>query len=438
MAIESKNLLVSVKSYARSTPLPIDASSVWDSKLEADTYAKAANAYAGQIVTVKIDEKYKAFVLQPSEAGYTLEAVGADPSALKQYVIIGTRPESGQQQGVIYIDNNIGYIWNGYDWVKVFSDFSTDIEDAKKRISNLETQIADKANIDSPNFTGSVTIEDKPVATQEWVNTLVGQLNNGIPGVVSSSSPLPSDNYKAGQMWRVADTGTYAGQDCEPGDLIICLKNYESDSASNSDFMIVQANVDGAVTGPDAATDGHIVIFDGATGKIIKDSNVTIASLNDAISKAHTHANKDKLDTYDKTQTELLSAASADTESKIATAKSELEKIIKTKANAADVYTTTDVDKKVETLTKAVNSKVDAATVDQKISDAKVEIGTEVDTKIAERIGEIPEDTDIKTYIDTAVGSGGTASAEAIAKAKQEAIDTSKAYTDSVITVTEF
>lgn len=438
MAIESKNLLVAVKAFSRANPLPIDSSSVWDSKLEADTYAKAANAYAGQVVTAKVDDKYKAFILQPSEAGYTLEAIGADPSALKQYVIVGTRPESAQQQGVIYIDNNVGYIWNGSNWVRVFSDFSTDIENAKKRISSLETQIKNKANIASPNFTGSVTIENKPIATQEWVNALVGQLNNGVPGVVSTSSPLPSDNYKAGQMWRVADTGTYAGQKCEPGDLIICLKNYEADSANNSDFMIVQANVDGAVTGPDASTDGHIVIFDGATGKIIKDSNVTIASLNDAISKAHEHANKDKLDTYDKTQTELLNAASANADSKIATAKTELEKVIATKANASDVYTTTDVDKKITTLTQAVNSKVDAATVDQKISNAKTEIGSEVDTKIAERVGEIPEDTDIKTYIDTAVGSGGTTSAEAIAKAKQEAIDTSKAYTDSVITVTEF
>ena len=438
MAIESKNLLVAVKAFSRANPLPIDSSSVWDSKLEADTYAKAANGYAGQVVTAKVDDKYKAFILQPSEAGYTLEAIGADPSALKQYVIVGTRPESAQQQGVIYIDNNVGYIWNGSKWVRVFSDFSTDIEDAKKRISSLETQIKNKANIASPNFTGSVTIENKPIATQEWVNALVGQLNNGVPGVVSTSSPLPSDNYKAGQMWRVADAGTYAGQKCEPGDLIICLKNYEADSANNSDFMIVQANVDGAVTGPNSSTDGHIVIFDGATGKIIKDSNVTIASLNDAISKAHEHANKDKLDTYDKTQTELLNAVSANADSKIATAKTELEKVIATKANASDVYTTTDVDKKITTLTQAVNSKVDAATVDQKISNAKTEIGSEVDTKIAERVGEIPEDTDIKTYIDTAVGSGGTTSAEAIAKAKQEAIDTSKAYTDSVITVTEF
>ena len=49
------------------------------------------------------------------------------------------------------------------------------------------------------------------------------------------------------------------------------------------------------------------------------------------------------------------------------------------------------------------------------------------------RVGSIPSDTTIKSYVDTAVGSGGTSSAEAIASAKQEAIDTSKSYTDTQI-----
>ena len=69
------------------------------------------------------------------------------------------------------------------------------------------------------------------------------------------------------------------------------------------------------------------------------------------------------------------------------------------------MYTTTDVDKKSETLTPAVNSKVDAATVDQKISDVKAEISSEIDSKISKRVGEIPEDIDIKTYIDKTIES---------------------------------
>ena len=142
-----KELLTVVKSYSRANPLSLDSTALWGSQGEAETYAKQPNAYAGQIITAKVNGKYKAFVLQGENGNCTLEAVGADPSALKQYVIVGTRPESGQQQGVIYIDTNVGYIWDGAKWVKVFEDVSTSITDFQKRITKLESDINLKANI---------------------------------------------------------------------------------------------------------------------------------------------------------------------------------------------------------------------------------------------------------------------------------------------------
>ena len=235
MAIESKNLLVAIKAYSRGNALPLDASEVYESLGEATTYASSPTAYAGQTIKAKLEDgKYHTYTLQPSEAGYTLEEVGAISSTdLKQYVIVGTRPGSGQEQGVIYIDNNEGYIWNGSAWVKVFSDVSP-VED---RVDAIESEL--DTIYENPTFTGTVTIEGDEVATQEWVNTLIGNLNNGIPGIVDDGdNPLPSTGYKAGQMWRVAAEGTYAGQDCEIGDLIICIKNHAS-GASNADFMVL-------------------------------------------------------------------------------------------------------------------------------------------------------------------------------------------------------
>ena len=440
---DEAKILMALKAYQRSNPLPLDASSIWDSFEEAQTYASAANAYGGQVITAKVEGTYKAYILQPGEAGYTLEEIGVDPSSIKQYVIVGTRPGSGQQQGVIYIDSNVGYIWNGSGWVKVFEDVSTSISDFESRIGTLETDIDTKAPIANPTFTGSVKIEGNEVATQTWVNALIGQLNSGVPGIVDDSdNPLPSTGYKAGQSWRVSVAGTYAGQDCEVGDLIICLKNYEAEGAGNADFMVIQANIDGAVTGPDAATDGHIVVFDGATGKIIKDSTVAIASLNDAIAKAHEHTNKTQLDSFTKTETELLSTAHDDAASQVSALKTELEESIAAKADADSVYTKTDVDSKIETLTQNVNTKVDAATVDSKINTAKTEILEEAAADASEaleaRIGGIPTETTLKSYIDTSIGSGGTESAEAIAQAKQEAIEAAKTYTDTALTITEF
>lgn len=428
---EEAKILMSLKSYQRSNPLALDASSVWDSYEEAETYASAANAYGGQIITAKVDNTYKAYILQPSEGGYQLKEVGANPSDLKQYVIIGTRPGSGQEQGIIYIDNNVGYIWNGSDWVKIFEDVSADITDIKGRLSTVETGLAEKAPIANPAFTGTVTIEGSPAATQEWVNTLVGQINNGIPGIVDDSeSPLPSTDYKAGQMWRVAAEGTYAGTVCEIGDLIICLKDYAAGSAENADFMVVQANIDGAVTGADSSTDGHIVVFNGATGKVIKDSNVAISSLNDAIAKAHEHTNKTQLDSFTKTQEEILSEASTDAQSKISALKSELEEEIATKADTSSVYTKTDIDGKLGTITQNLNTKVDASTVDSKVAASKEDILESINTKI----GDLGDSETVVDYVTKVVGSGGTDVAGQI----DEALAQAKAYTDQSLTITEF
>lgn len=436
---DEAKILMALKAYQRSNPLPLDASSIWDSFEEAQTYASAANAYGGQVITAKVEGTYKAYILQPGEAGYTLEEIGVDPSSIKQYVIVGTRPGSGQQQGIIYIDNNVGYIWNGSGWVKVFEDVSTSISDFESRIETLETDIDLKAPIANPTFTGSVKIEGNEVATQTWVNALIGQLNSGVPGIVDDSdNPLPSTGYKAGQSWRVSVAGTYAGQDCEVGDLIICLKNYEAEGAGNADFMVIQANIDGAVTGPDAATDGHIVVFNGATGKIIKDSNVTIASLNDVISKAHEHTNKTILDSYDKSQTELLEAAATDAQSKVTALSETVTENLALKADASNVYSKTDIDSKISTLTQNINTKVDSATVDSKIAAAKTEILEEAATAAGDdldaKIGDLGESATVVEFVNKVVGSGGTDVAQQI----DEALAQAKAYTDTALTITEF
>lgn len=442
---EANQMLVAVKAYTRGNPLSLDASETWESLSEAQTYIKSAIAYAGQTIKAKLEDgKYHTYTIQPSGSGYTLEEVGAISSSdLKQYVIVGTRPGSGQEQGVIYIDNNVGYIWNGSSWVKVFEDVSTGITEIEGRLDGIEADLDTKAPIENPVFTGTVKIEGNDVATQQWVNTLIGQLNNGVPGIVDGTdNPLPSTGYKAGQMWRVAEEGTYAGVECEIGDLIICLKDHEAEGAGNTDFMVVQANIDGAVTGADSSVDGHIVVFNGSTGKVIKDSNVTIASLDDAIAKAHEHANKTQLDTFTKTQEELLSDAHDDAASQISTVQTTLEESIATKADASNVYTKTDIDGKLDTINQNLNTKVDASTVDGKIEAAKTEILEEAaesaSTAFEDRIGGIPSETTIKSYIDTAVGAGGADVGEQIEQAKSEAISTSKEYADSLLTITEF
>lgn len=439
-----KELLTVVKSYSRANPLSLDSTALWDSQEAASAYAKQPNAYAGQIITAKVNGKYKAFVLQGENGNCTLEAVGADPSALKQYVIVGTRPESGQQQGVIYIDTNVGYIWDGAKWVKVFEDVSTSITDFQKRITKLESDINLKANIANANFTGTVKLEGKDLATKEYADSLVNAAKSEVPIVIDEDHQFPSEAYKAGQKYVVALAGTYLGQKCEIGDLILIVKDYNVESASNADGIVLQSNIDGAVTSADpSAIEGEIVVMSGATGKVIKSSKVNISALNEAIAKAHEHANKDKLDTYTKTQTELLNEASTDAQSKV----DALKNTVDGKADKAttlagygieDAYTKTDIDGKLKVIKDNVNTKVDAATVDSKISAAKPGILSEAAQAANEalntKVGDLGESSTVVDYVKRAVGSGGVDITDQI----NNAIKQSKAYTDEKLTIAEF
>lgn len=96
-------------------------------------------------------------------------------------------------------------------------------------------------------------------------------------GVLSKDNGLPTVGYKAGWQYSVQEAGTYAGVDCEVGDLVLCIKDYASGSASNSDWSVLQANIVGAVTGPATSVAYHVAVFDGVSGKVIRDSGFTIA-----------------------------------------------------------------------------------------------------------------------------------------------------------------
>lgn len=447
MAIESKNLLVWVKAMSRGQALPLDASEIYSTLEEAQNYAStSAIAYPGQTIkALTNDGKYHSYTLQPSESGYTLEEIGAvNESDLKQYVqVVEALPESGQVEGILYIKNTEGYVWTGSEWRKVFWDVSADVTAVSDRVTTLETSIDAKAPIENPVFSGVVKVGEDEVALKSYVEGLFANLVSAEPGIVSSTSPLP-ENYKAGQHFRVAEAGTYAGVKCEVGDLILVVKSYSAETASNDDFMVLQANIDGAVTSAaETSTIGEIVVFDSVTGKVIKSSGVNISSLNDVIAKAHEHANKAVLDSYDKNQTELLAAAKAEAEALVGAHETAVTEALADKADKAttlagygigDAYTKTEVDAKFTTVNENLNTKISAADVDDKIATSKTETlnaaATAASTALEARVGDIPVDTTIKSYIDTAVGSGGTSSAEAIAQAKQEAIDTSKTYTD--------
>lgn len=119
------------------------------------------------------------------------------------------------------------------------------------------------------------TVEAEIIA----LRTKVAELQNtgvAFKGAVTRSNPLPTVAYKAGWQYVVKEAGTYAGDVCEVGDFIICIKDYASGSASDDDWAHLQVNIVGAVSGPSVAVTDRVATFSDTSGKHIKDSGFTL------------------------------------------------------------------------------------------------------------------------------------------------------------------
>lgn len=128
-----------------------------------------------------------------------------------------------------------------------------------------------KADLVSPSFDGCPTAptphpgaNTNQIATTAFVHASVGDaiaasdamIIKGTIGSNGTVSALPG-TYKTGWTYRVVSNGTYAGQVCETGDLIIALADRDGSGSSDSDWCVAQTNINGAITG--AKGGGHIL-----------------------------------------------------------------------------------------------------------------------------------------------------------------------------------
>lgn len=132
---------------------------------------------------------------------------------------------------------------------------------------------------------------DLKIATQKAVKTYADALiaaNDAMvfKGAVDCST---NPNYPAadrGHTYRVSVAGKIGGAsglNVEVGDMFICLT--DGTAAGNqatvgANWSILQTNLDGAVIGPSIAVNNRVVFFDGVSGKLIKDSGLTLSGSN--------------------------------------------------------------------------------------------------------------------------------------------------------------
>jgi hypothetical protein len=132
---------------------------------------------------------------------------------------------------------------------------------------------------------------DSRLATQKavkaYADALVGANDAMVyKGVIDCSS---NPNYPAanqGDTYRVSVAGKIGGAsgvNVEVADILMCLTDGTpagTQASVGANWTIIQANIDGAVIGPASATDNRVAVFDGSTGKLIKDSGLTLSGSN--------------------------------------------------------------------------------------------------------------------------------------------------------------
>jgi hypothetical protein len=99
------------------------------------------------------------------------------------------------------------------------------------------------ARKESPTFTGTPVAPTAPsgtstgqIATTEFVKTVVdvGIASNdamalrGTLGTGGTAASLPTEGYLVGWTYKVVSSGTYAGQACSIGDLMICVSSFNT------------------------------------------------------------------------------------------------------------------------------------------------------------------------------------------------------------------
>lgn len=119
-----------------------------------------------------------------------------------------------------------------------------------------------KASTASPSFTGNPTAptpangdSSTKIATTAFVNSAVGSAVAGVDamrfkgtlGTGGTVTVLPT-TYKVGDTYRVITAGTYAGQVCEIGDLVMAIESKDATNNLDTDWTVAQTNINGAIT----------------------------------------------------------------------------------------------------------------------------------------------------------------------------------------------
>lgn len=167
------------------------------------------------------------------------------------------------------------------------------LDDADAAAQRTTLGLGTAATLASDTDTTLAANSDTRVATQKATKAYVDSIVTGgaadvmvFKGVIDCSANPNYPAADAGNLYKISVAGKIggaSGANVEVGDTIYCITDATStgtQAAQGSHWVVSQVNVDGAVTGPASAADNHLAVFDGTTGKLIKDGGAAPSGTN--------------------------------------------------------------------------------------------------------------------------------------------------------------
>jgi len=143
-------------------------------------------------------------------------------------------------------------------------------------------------------LTGSNSAIARADAVKAYVDSLLAAADAMVyKGVLDASANPNYPAADAGHAYKISAAGKIGGAsgvNVEIGDMIVCTTDGTAagtQASVGANWNVLQANIDGAVIGPASAVNTNLAMFDGATGKLIKDSGKKVSDFAPA---SHTHA----------------------------------------------------------------------------------------------------------------------------------------------------
>ncbi len=293
--------------------------------IDATLSTTSENAVQNKVVTTELNKKYDADNQPPypvtSVAGKTgaVTLAKADVGLgnvdnVKQY-----SAENEPPYPVTSVDGETGAV--------VLSDVKYT---AQTLTEEQKTQARTNIGAGTSSFSGSYNdLTDKPTvdtamsadSTNAVQNKVIKAYVDGIvaasqgvvyKGVINAVDDIPT-TYDVGWLYMIGTAGTYVGQVCEVGDLMIAVVARKGTGNQNSDWDVVQTNINGAIT--EITGDSPIsVTGTGASRTIeLENSGATAGGYGDTVAQTPAFGATFKVPSFTVDQYGRLTAASEHT-----------------------------------------------------------------------------------------------------------------------------